>query len=629
MKQRSAGAARAAAAARATSPSARQGAGHRPHHRRRGGRPARPVARPVRGAVGGDPRSPAGTASALRCRPIRSARCRCSTGWPTWRAGTQRRLPVRLVKGAYWDTEIKRAQERGLTAIRCSPARSRPTSPISPARSCMLARRDVFYPQFATHNAHTLAAVSVLAGNDRRLRVPAPARHGRGALRARSSAPQAMNQPCRIYAPVGSHEDLLAYLVRRLLENGANTSFVNRLADERRRSTRSSPIRSREVRQLPRDPASAHSAAARHLRRRARNSRGVAAVGPIRRARTAGRGDRKRARDARSQRPLIVGGGDAGQGAVRRIDRAASTADDRRRGRRGERSDVDRGLALARQRAADDWDRRGGEARAQSSKRAADLLRGRARATLMALCVREAGKTLADALAEVREAVDFLRYYAAQARAEFRRADARCRARPASATSCALHGRGVFACISPWNFPLAIFTGQVAAALAAGNAVLAKPAEQTPLIAACGREPAARGRRARRRAASPARRRRQRRRSAARRSRASPASPSPARPTPRARSTARSPTRDGPIVPLIAETGGQNAMIVDSSALPEQVVRDVLASAFDSAGQRCSAAARAVRAGRHRRPRHADAGRRHGRAQRSAIRSTLRPMSAR
>ena len=207
----------------------------------------------------------------------------------------------------------------------------------------------------------------------------------------------------------------------------------------------------------------------------------------------------------------------------------------------------------------------------------------------IALCVKEAGKTIPDGVAEVREAVDFLRYYAAQARAQFARPSA-LPGPTGESNQLQLHGRGVFVCISPWNFPLAIFMGQVAAALAAGNSVIAKPAEQTNLIGYAAVQAAARSRRAGRRAAVPARRRRHGRRGTDRAIRASPASRSPAPPTPRARSTARWPRAMRAIGALIAETGGQNALIADSSALPEQLVKDAIGSAFTSAGQRCSAA---------------------------------------
>ncbi len=207
---------------------------------------------------------------------------------------------------------------------------------------------------------------------------------------------------------------------------------------------------------------------------------------------------------------------------------------------------------------------------------------------LIAFCVREGGRTIPDSISEVREAVDFLRYYADRARSEFG-AGVRLPGPTGESNELRLRGRGVFVCISPWNFPLAIFTGQIAAALAAGNAVLAKPAEQTPLIATRAVQLLARSGRAAGRAASAAGRRRERRRAHRCRSARSPAWRSPARPRRRRRSIARWPIATAPIPVLIAETGGQNAMIVDSSALPEQVVMDVVQSGFNSAGQRCSA----------------------------------------
>ncbi len=357
----------------------------------------------------------------------------------------------------------------------------------------------------------------------------------------------------RIYAPVGGHEDLLAYLVRRLLENGANTSFVNRIADETRRSTRSSPIRSRGSPAspqkphpripLPRDLYGAGAAAiragstspTRATRRRLRE--GCAAAMPH------GAAAQRRSSAASSAR------GEARRSSIRPTAAAQSAA--------SLTAEPERHRAGARPRAASAA-RLGRDAPAPSARRvleqAADLFEASAR-RLMALVIREGGRTIPDALAEVREAVDFLRYYAARARADFA-APQRCPGPTGERNELALHGRGVFACISPWNFPLAIFTGQVAAALAAGNAVIAKPAEQTPLIAAAAvrllhqagvpgdvlhllpGDGEAVGARARRRSAHRRRRLHRLDRDGA------------------ARSTWRSPSERGPIVPLIAETGG-------------------------------------------------------------------------
>ena len=385
----------------------------------------------------------------------------------------------------------------------------------------------------------------------------------------------------RIYAPVGSHEDLLAYLVRRLLENGANTSFVNRLADDEA-----------PVADIVADPVALISAS--HPRRNPRiplpkdmlverkNSSGFlwsdpSVSGPLLLEVDTVLGSRHAAV------PLI--GGEARSGAATEI----RDPSDRRRivGSVVEASTSDSVDALSRAHAAQrDWDACGGKARGDVLLRAADLYES-TRAELMALAVREAGKTLPNALGEVREAVDFLRYYAVLAKGEFEGATV-LPGPTGESNELTLHGRGVFACISPWNFPLAIFTGQVAGALAAGNAVLAKPAEQTPLIAAAATRlliqagvPAdvlhllpGDGPRIGSALFADARL----------------AGVAFTGSTEAATSINRAlAARSGPIATLIAETGGQNAMIVDSTALPEQVARDVLASAFDSAGQRCSA----------------------------------------
>ena len=485
-----------------------------------------------------------------------------------------RRLMVRLVKGAYWDSEVKRAQERGLGYPVFTRKVSTDVSYLTVARR-LLAAPDAFFPQFATHNAHTLAAIRVLAGNQpfefQRL-------HGMGEALYEQVISQA---PCRVYAPVGTHEDLLAYLVRRLLENGANTSFVNRIVDE-----------SLPIEEIVADPVSRlRSLAAKPhpriphpldlYRPERANSRGldlsddpalIALAEAMEAAATA---------PWRAE-PLV--GGRAVSGSERP---GFDPSDGSRKVSsivEADEATVARALAAAFA-AAKGWDETPAEHRALALDRIASLYEDHMPA-LMALCVREGGKTLPDAVAEVREAVDFCRYYAARARADF--------ARPidlpgptGEKNRLELHGRGVFACISPWNFPLAIFTGQVTAALAAGNAVIAKPAEQTPAIATY----AVRlmheagipgdvihllpgdGRIGAKLVAD---------------TRVSGIAFTGSTDTARliAKSLA---DRDGPIVPFIAETGGQNAMIVDSSALPEQVVQDAVTSAFQSAGQRCSA----------------------------------------
>ncbi|MBI2236788.1 MAG: bifunctional proline dehydrogenase/L-glutamate gamma-semialdehyde dehydrogenase PutA [Magnetospirillum sp.] len=488
----------------------------------------------------------------------------------------RRRLMVRLVKGAYWDSEIKRAQERGLAAFPVFTRKAATDACFLVCARKLLAAPAAFFPQFATHNAYTVAAVTDMAGDRRDWEFQRL--HGMGeALYA-----QVVGQhPCRTYAPVGSHEDLLPYLVRRLLENGANTSFVNRIADE------TVPV---EV--VAADPVAALAAASPKADPRIplpadlfsprRNSRGLDLTDPP----TLDKLDAAMAEAAShhwSAAP-VVGGDEVGGGPTEPVQDPA----DRRRTvgtvTAAQPAEIARAVSLAVE-AADGWDGRDAENRAAILERAADLYEDHA-ATLMAVAVREAGKTIGDAAAEMREAVDFLRFYAAEARRLFLPQPLPGVAGESNTLS--LHGRGVFACISPWNFPLAIFTGQVAAALAAGNAVVAKPAEQTPLMAAHAvrllhqagvppnvlhllpgdgsvgealiRQPGVAG-----------------------------VAFTGAMATARA-IAGRLAVREGPLVPLIAETGGQNAMIVDSSALPEQVVADVLDSAFRSAGQRCSAA---------------------------------------
>ncbi|HEX2581052.1 MAG TPA: bifunctional proline dehydrogenase/L-glutamate gamma-semialdehyde dehydrogenase PutA [Dongiaceae bacterium] len=495
----------------------------------------------------------------------------------------KRRLMIRLVKGAYWDSEIKWTQERGLADY---PVFTRKVGTDVSYLACarkLLAAGDHLYPMFATHNAHTLAAVIELAGGERRAaeRLEFQRLHGMGkALYEQIVPAERAGIPCRIYAPVGSHEDLLAYLVRRLLENGANTSFVNRIQDEQ------APLDD-----IVADPVSAWAAAMpkRHpaiplpadlYGSARRNSRGTDLNDPLTLVGLLPALEKSMAQGAEAA-PVI--GGIAQPGEARTL---ANPADRRKiigEVREADGAQVDQAMEQA-QRAWPEWTR--SAERPALLERAADLLEQN-RDRLMALCMAEAGKTLPDAVAELREAVDFCRYYAQQARNDF----AAPRAMPGPTgerNELALMGRGVFACISPWNFPLAIFLGQVSAALAAGNCVIAKPAEQTPLIATLAVRllheagipknvlhllPGDGAKIGARLIAHPLLA-----------GVAFTGSTETARLIHRALAA-----KDGPIVPLIAETGGQNAMIVDSSALPEQVVRDVLSSSFQSAGQRCSA----------------------------------------
>ncbi|WP_120009510.1 trifunctional transcriptional regulator/proline dehydrogenase/L-glutamate gamma-semialdehyde dehydrogenase [Teichococcus vastitatis] len=484
---------------------------------------------------------------------------------------TSRRIMVRLVKGAYWDSEIKRAQVQGLEDF---PVFTRKVHTDVSYLACarkLLGAPDAVFPQFATHNAHTVAAIHTMA--DPAAWQPGQYEfqclHGMGeALYEEVVGHNRLNRPCRIYAPVGTHETLLAYLVRRLLENGANSSFVRRINDPEV-----------PVEDLVADPV----AEARAL---VPPGRPHAAIAPPRalfgaaRANAAGLDLADERRLAALASTLAEGAGpllaapDAGAGPASRRD-IRNPADHRDVvGHVVEATGTMVDAALARATAAaQDWAATPAGARAAMLERAATLMEQRMD-VLLGPIIREAGKSLPNAVDEVREAVDFLRFYAAEAR-DF---------------SAAHRPLGPVACISPWNFPLAIFTGQVAAALAAGNPVLAKPAEEVPLIAAQAiallheagvpkavlqflpgdGEVGAR-------LVSDARTQ----------GVMFTGSTDVARLIQRQLASRLGP--EGRPIPLIAETGGQNAMVVDSSALAEQVVADVIASAFDSAGQRCSA----------------------------------------
>ncbi len=491
----------------------------------------------------------------------------------------ERRLMVRLVKGAYWDSEIKHAQEAGHIDYPVFTRKfNTDVSYLACARK-LLEAQDCIYPQFATHNAHSMAWVLEMAqGQDfefQRL-------HGMGeALYA--DLVQKQGIPCRIYAPVGSHEELLPYLVRRLLENGANSSFVNRIQDEKLpiREMVADPVE--QFRQLgkavrhPRIPLPAELYGASR-----RNSQGMdlTDVPTLEALRETMMESAERGWDA----VPLINGKTPGGGKARPVTDPGNR--DRQVGTAIWASPEQAEQAVeAALKAAERWASTPVDERARCLERMAALME-RHMGELMALCVREAGKGLADAVAEVREAVDFCRYYALRARADFSEPQ-QLPGPTGEKNHIRLAGRGVFVCISPWNFPLAIFCGQVTAALAAGNAVVAKPAEQTTLIghravqllheagipqdvlhlmpgdgklgAALVADPRIAGV-------------------------AFTGSVETAR-----RINQTLAERDGPIIPLIAETGGQNAMIADSTALPEQLVVDVIASAFQSAGQRCSA----------------------------------------
>ena len=491
-----------------------------------------------------------------------------------------RRMMVRLVKGAYWDTEVKRAQERGLDDY---PVWTRKQATDLSYLACaqhMLAKRARIFPQFATHNALTVSTILELAGNDRsgfefqRL-------HGMGESLYNHLLDTNDRIACRIYAPVGGYRDLLAYLVRRLLENGANSSFVALAGDK------NVPIKAlleRPVDKLEFDVgASARNSKIPlplQLYGKRKNSAGLEFGHRATLERLMGNIGKGIA--AISATPLIPGvaasGSDVSVVSPSNHSKTVGSV------RNATAADIDKAFAIA-AKGFKTWSRRSVEERASALERMADLMEEN-RDRLLVLLAAEAGKTLDDGVAEVREAVDFCRYYADEARRLFGTVTKM--PGPTGEDNRYLwRGRGVFACISPWNFPLAIFLGQVSAALVSGNAVLAKPAPQTPLIAyeavklfhkagvpedallfvPGGPDVGA-----------------------AITAHAALAGVAFTGSTKTAWAINRAlAAKDGPIVPLIAETGGLNAMVVDATALGEQVADDVVLSAFRSAGQRCSA----------------------------------------
>jgi RHH-type proline utilization regulon transcriptional repressor/proline dehydrogenase/delta 1-pyrroline-5-carboxylate dehydrogenase len=489
-----------------------------------------------------------------------------------------RRLMVRLVKGAYWDSEVKRAQERGLDDYPVFTRKAMTDLNYVACAQKLLALRPRLFPQFATHNALTVATLLELADGDSGFEFQRL--HGMGEALYAQLSQDRPRLACRTYAPVGSHRDLLAYLVRRLLENGANSSFVAIAADD-----------AVPVAMLLRRPADiiGTAANARHpnirrprdlYRPHRQNSRGIefgerAALAELLAAVAADTAPVAAA-------PLVNGKITTGAArpVVSPIDQTSIVGNvfD------PTREQVNQAVDAAREGFAS-WSRIPAHMRAEILEQAANLLEVR-RVHFIALLQREGGKTLDDALSEVRETVDFFRYYASEGRKQF--GDGEAMPGPTGESNVLrLRGRGVFIAISPWNFPLAIFTGQVTAALMAGNAVVAKPAEQTPLVAA-------EAVRLLHQAGVP--------------SSALHLLPGDGQigaalvehpgiagvvftgSTEVARTINRTlAARDGSIVPLIAETGGINAMIVDATALPEQVADDVVTSAFRSAGQRCSA----------------------------------------
>lgn len=503
-----------------------------------------------------------------------------------WTANLARELEcqfmVRLVKGAYWDSEIKHAQELGLSDFPVFTRKSTTDLSYLICAQDMLRHADVLFCQFATHNAHTVAAVMHL-GRNMMGRFEFQRLHGMGEGIYNVAQSHYPDFPMvRVYAPVGGHKDLLAYLVRRLLENGANSSFVNRFMDAKVPAN-----------DIVRDPVSVtrglHEIAHPQILKSESlfsmsrsNSKGLDLTDlTILNALT---NTIDELYEERFSVESVTSVQDIGLAQESNIQNPFDMTDVLGTARACDPEKLNSVFVKAKA-AQIEWDQAGGAARANILNKAADLIENRTM-RFMAILMREAGKIHADALAEVREAVDFLRYYAAQAKTEFQ--DGISLPGPTGESNILLlSGRGVFVCISPWNFPLAIFIGQVAAALAAGNAVIAKPAEQTPIVAVevtrllieagvpeavfntvlGGGDVGA----------------------------ALTAHPDVAGVAfTGSTSTAKLinltlAQKDGPIVPMIAETGGQNVMFVDSTALLEQVADDVINSAFISAGQRCSA----------------------------------------
>ncbi|MBU2965561.1 bifunctional proline dehydrogenase/L-glutamate gamma-semialdehyde dehydrogenase PutA [Amphritea sp. 2_MG-2023] len=478
-----------------------------------------------------------------------------------------RKIMVRLVKGAYWDAEIKRAQEMGLDGF---PVYTRKVNSDVSYLCCaekLLGMTDRIYPQFATHNAHSVSGILHLARHLDNKKFEFQRLHGMGES-LHDTVLQAQGTRCRIYAPVGAHRDLLAYLVRRLLENGANSSFVNQIVDTR--------IKPEEI---ARDPFAAIEAMGDNISSAAiarpealfgdkrKNARGWDLTDPVQIAEL----EAQQAEFKTAQwhaAPMIAGSSVSHETVA--IHNPAIPDDCVGQVINSAAGDIETAIVAA-QEGFGRWSQKASTERAACLRQFADLLEQNA-AELFTLVTREAGKTLLDAVGELREAVDFARFYANEAERNAAEGEA----------------RGVITCISPWNFPMAIFSGQVLAALAAGNAVLAKPADQTPLIAA--------------------------RTVALMHQAGIPADVIQLLPgsgvavgapltsdsriagvcftgsTLTAQRINRVMAENmAPDAPLVAETGGMNAMIVDSTALPEQVVRDVLASSFQSAGQRCSA----------------------------------------
>ncbi len=491
-----------------------------------------------------------------------------------------KRIMLRLVKGAYWDAEIKMSQIQGFSDY---PVFTRKNATDLAYLACarkLFANADAFYPQFATHNAYSIAAILEMAADNQMFEFQCL--HGMGrALYDQVVSTQGFNKPCRIYAPVGTHRDLLGYLVRRLLENGANNSFVNRLADEK------IPIE-----KMIADPVARIAALEskphpliplpRDIYHAWQNSQGIDLSNQLDLATL--KSQLEKAEKSSWQAASIVNGSLLIDRNMQALSSPANTNQVIGHVCKANENQVETALAAANH-AANKWANTALAERAAILEQAADLFQAEMPA-LIAILMREGGKCIFDCMSEVRETIDYCRYYAYRARLDL--APVNLPGPTGEANQLSLHPRGVMACISPWNFPLAIFTGQILAALVAGNPVIAKPAEQTPLIACKAIQilhqagiPTevlhlliGRGSIVGAKLVSDPR----------------IAGVMFTGSTETAKSIEQTLAhKSGPISLFIAETGGQNAMIVDSSALAEQAVMDIAQSAFNSAGQRCSA----------------------------------------
>jgi len=485
-----------------------------------------------------------------------------------------KKIPVRLVKGAYWDSEIKQAQVKGLSGYPVFTCKEHTDISYLACAGKLLENSKWFYPQFATHNARTIASIVEIAGKNKfefqRLRGMGSGLHDQLAKKL----------PCRVYAPVGKQEELLPYLIRRLLENGANTSFVNLLADKNMplEELLKDPIKTAKKNHCAPNPALPLPSALFPDRKNSMgfDSGNISAMSFL-------FGQINKFQDKIWNASAII------NGKISKGKKPVYEPSDNKK-QLGEiaeasASDIEKALKSA-QEFFNKWQKTDVSRRAELLEKSADIIE-KNRAELITLLMREGGKNLTDSIAEVREAADFCRYYAAKARSIFGKPK-KLKGPVGEDNIYSMHGRGVFLCISPWNFPLAIFIGQIAAALAAGNTVIAKPAEQTPLIAAlsvkllqlAGIPPEAlhllpgQGKKIGAKLVGD--------------KRISGVAFTGSTETANIINCSLA-ARGGPIIPLIAETGGQNCMVVDSSILLEQTSDDIITSAFGSAGQRCSA----------------------------------------